>query len=385
MNNQNFSFVPGANGIPQKLPQSKIRIHALSRLFLHLALATAIYWASIFVLYFLLYQISGFLYTLLGASLYLSLINSRWLLIPFFYILLMLVVIGRSVWKLEQDLQKVTNAAEKLLVEEPHLPFRLREAEMALSQVRDAILRGEAAAREAEQKKNDLVVYLAHDLKTPLTSVIGYLSLLEECPDLPPSQRDRYTSITLEKAQRLEQLINEFFDITRFGLQSTVLEKNKIDFSMMLQQMADEFYPILLEKKLEILLSVEPNLTGVGDADKLARVFDNLLRNAVNYCYPESAIRLYAWKQENWIFVTVRNTCDPIPEEKISMLFEKFFRLDTSRGTSSGGAGLGLAISKQITELHGGTISVSSNPEFTDFTVALPVAVVNSSSSPEKS
>ena len=143
---------------------------------------------------------------------------------PFGYLALVLSIIGRYVYKLEKDINEINRAAAELLIMEPKLPADIRPAEDTLRELRMSILRNEAAAREAEQKKNDLVVYLAHDLKTPLTSVIGYLTLLEESPDLPIKQRAKYTSITLEKAYRLEQLINEFFDITRFGLQSAVLE-----------------------------------------------------------------------------------------------------------------------------------------------------------------
>lgn len=112
-------------------------------------------------------------------------------------------------------------------------------------------------ANEAEQRKNDLVVYLAHDLKTPLTSIIGYLSLLDENPDFSVEYRAKYTGIALDKAYRLEQLINEFFDITRFNLQSFPLENNRIDLSLLLRQMAEEFYPVLKEKNLTCTVKAE--------------------------------------------------------------------------------------------------------------------------------
>lgn len=140
-------------------------------------------------------------------------------------------------------------------------------------------------ANEAEQRKNDLVVYLAHDLKTPLTSIIGYLSLLDENPDFSVEYRAKYTGIALDKAYRLEQLINEFFDITRFNLQSFPLENNHIDLSLLLRQMAEEFYPVLKEKNLTCTVKAEDKVNIIGDSDKLSRVFDNLMRNASNYCY----------------------------------------------------------------------------------------------------
>lgn len=252
-------------------------------------------------------------------------------------------------------------------------PDEVKSSEMALRNLQYTIYYNEQAAREAEQRKNDLVVYLAHDLKTPLTSIIGYLSLLEESPDLPMEQRAKYTSITLDKAYRLEQLINEFFDITRFNLQSIELENNRIDLRVMLQQLVEEFYPLLEEKQLSVTVNVRDEIHLIGDADKLARVFDNLLRNAISYSYLNTTIEIRAWQNEGWAAIAVRNQGDEIPIAKIDRIFEKFFRTDSARQSRSGGAGLGLAIAKQIVEVHGGRLTVQSNPDYTEFMVALPL------------
>lgn len=257
----------------------------------------------------------------------------------------------------------------------PDFPNEFKEIEMTLKDVKHKIFTNEQHAKEAEQRKNDLVVYLAHDLKTPLTSIIGYLTLLEESPELSLEQRARYTSITLDKAYRLEQLINEFFDITRFNLQSMTLEKNRIDLSMMLYQLVDEFYPVFAEKELKAVTQIDKNLTIIGDADKLARVFDNLIRNAVSYSYEQTEIRVTAYRQEDWVRIFFRNAGDQISPEKLERIFEKFFRVDNSRGSRSGGAGLGLAIAKQIIELHQGRILAYSNEEYTEFLIDLPVKI----------
>ena len=228
-------------------------------------------------------------------------------------------------------------------------------------------------ANEAEQRKNDLVVYLAHDLKTPLTSIIGYLSLLDENPDFSVEYRAKYTGIALDKAYRLEQLINEFFDITRFNLQSFPLENNHIDLSLLLRQMAEEFYPVLKEKNLTCTVKAEDKVNIIGDSDKLSRVFDNLMRNASNYCYEVSNIEINFFKNGENAVVTFINQGDKIEKEKLDMIFEKFFRADTSRTSKTGGTGLGLAIAKQIVERHGGTITAKSNEKYTIFTVSLPL------------
>lgn len=273
-------------------------------------------------------------------------------------------------------LDSVYTAADGILDpnNEPEpMPAAISDLDMKLRGVRLSILRNEQLAREAEQRKNDLVVYLAHDLKTPLSSVIGYLTLLDEAPELPLEQRAKYTSITLDKAYRLEQLINEFFDITRFSLQTVELERGRIDLSMMLMQIADEFYPVLEEKRLRVQLFVPPQLMITGDADKLMRVFDNLLRNAAGYSYEGTEIILAARGLGDAVEVTCRNTGDQIPPQSLERLFEKFFRADSARHSDLGGSGLGLAIARNIVQLHGGEITAESTPEYTQFRIALPI------------
>ncbi|WP_425328577.1 sensor histidine kinase [Rummeliibacillus suwonensis] len=265
-------------------------------------------------------------------------------------------------------MDKLVGKSDDEITLSPELDFM----ENKLNQIKNNLEKQKKAVLDAEQRKNDLVVYLAHDIKTPLTSVIGYLSLLDEASDMPPKQKAKYVGITLEKAYRLEQLINEFFEITRFNLQTIVLNKVKINLLFMLQQMADEFYPMLTPQEKRVSVNVPDGLTLWGDADKLARVFNNILKNAIAYSYENSVIDISAQQQDENIMITFTNQGHPIPREKLETIFEKFFRLDTSRSTHTGGAGLGLAIAKEIINAHGGNIFVQSHTEKTVFTVVLP-------------
>lgn len=233
--------------------------------------------------------------------------------------------------------------------------------------------RHEQLMKEEAARKNDLITYLAHDLKTPLTSVVGYLSLLEEAPDMPAEQKARYVHITLEKALRLERLINEFFEITRYNLQQIMLEKETLDLTVMLVQMTDEFYPILQEHGNTIRTELpERGLWLYADAEKLARVFNNILKNAVAYSSPGSEILILCQETGDRTRITFRNRGKTIPAQKLEAIFEKFFRLDDARSTNSGGAGLGLAIAREIVSLHGGEIRAVSENGITDFIVELP-------------
>ena len=235
--------------------------------------------------------------------------------------------------------------------------------------------RAKALAETEMQRKSDLITYLAHDLKTPLASVIAYLNLLDESPELAPDQRAKYVGIALDKAYRLEQLIGELFEIIRFNLQTITLNEERINLKFMLEQLADEFYPILLPQGKRISILCEEGLVLRGDSDKLARVFNNILKNAAAYSYDHSEITVSAQLRGDSVEIAFQNQGDPIPKQKQQVIFEKFYRLDASRASKTGGAGLGLAIAKEIVEAHGGSISVKSDVEKTVFRVMLPQVV----------
>lgn len=276
--------------------------------------------------------------------------------------------------KMTGYLNEVIQGTSQLL-DEPdkrlYLSKDLFNVQEEMNLLREQNNHNQRAAKEAEQRKNDLIVYLAHDLRTPLTSVIGYLTLLQEEPDLSPTARARYTGIALDKAQRLEQLIGEFFEITRFNLTTLVLNKEVVDLSLMLEQISYEFLPILAEKHLSWHLAIEKNCQVTIDAEKMERVFDNLIRNAINYSYSDTTLILSLSVDEQ-IQISLSNQGPTIPPEKIERIFEPFYRMDTARGTSSGGTGLGLPIAKEIIGAFDGTLTATSENNTVTFTICLP-------------
>ena len=274
-------------------------------------------------------------------------------------------------------LEELMKASEQLAMhkEKPiELPKFLKEAQDELNEVRQTAIQNEHFLQEVEQKKNDLIMYLAHDLKTPLTSVIGYLTLLYENPELNQVQRVKYTGIALDKAQRLEELINEFFDITRLTLTSMTLRKELRNMSRMLEQIVSESTPLLEEKRISWRTKIAPDVEFLFDADKIQRVFDNLIRNAISYSYPHTTLDLLMKEEKGEAVIWLRNYGPTIPADKLKHLFEQFYRLDESRNSASGGAGLGLAIAKEIVELHQGTITAQSKDESIIFSIHLPMA-----------
>lgn len=316
-----------------------------------------------------------FFYTHLSKKNFYLLNANRELAVCLVYCLGLLFLSVIYVFKLNRLLRL---ASVSLSEEEPKIfgescPDELREFSQRLKDFKYELKENEQARQAAEQQKNDLVVYLAHDLKTPLTSVIGYLSLLQEAEDMTTEQRAKYMGIALEKAYRLEQLINEFFEITRLNLQTISAYKAPVNLTILLVQIINEFFPMLEEKELEVIQEIEPELMISADADKLARVFDNLFRNAVNYSDRGTKIRCSAEKREGCVLISIKNKGAQIPQEKLAHVFDKFYRLDNSRQSSTGGAGLGLAIAKQIVEAHDGTIKVFCVDGITEFKIVLPL------------
>lgn len=257
---------------------------------------------------------------------------------------------------------------------EVSLPPELSATEKKINTIKHTLEKQKLDMKLAEQRKNDMVMYLAHDLKTPLASVIGYLNLLRDEGQISEELRQKYLSVSLEKAERLEDLINEFFEIAKFNLSNITLQYSRISLVRLLEMLLYEFQPMLHEKNLECNLMVPEDIMIRCDADKIQRVFDNLLKNAVIYSFEGTDIDIAVVRQGEDVEITFTNHGDTIPEEKLERVFEQFYRLDASRSTSSGGAGLGLVIAKQIIELHHGAIMARSENEMIEFRVILPVS-----------
>lgn len=289
------------------------------------------------------------------------------------------------------------------------LPPSLAIAQDELNAIRLAALSDERAAVAAERRKDELVAYLAHDIKTPLTSVVGYLELLDEAPDLPEPTRRRYIKLAFEKASRFGSLIDEFFEITRYNLQAIPLERCTVEPRLFLEQVAEELYPAAEARNVSIAVAAPADEGLYLDPDKMARAIGNVLRNAVAYADEGSTIAVEARIEQaapaaldgestegeglaegpgtasasattpiaaeppasRWL-ISVANHGREISAAHLQSIFDKFYREDGARSTNGGGAGLGLAIAKEIVAAHGGTIAASSADGRTVFIIELP-------------
>ena len=289
-------------------------------------------------------------------------------------VIIFLVILYRYISKRENDMDRLYNSLENLLNEDTtkiELPNSLWRYADKLNEIKYQYVLNKNKAKEAEQKKNDLMMYMAHDLKTPLTSVIGYLSLLNEANIQDKQAEQKYLKIAYDKSLRLEELTNQFFEITRYNLNDMPINKINIDLSVLFDQLIDEFYPMIEERKLKLEVNKPNILMYKADGDKLARAFGNLLKNAISYSYENTTITVDVIETEKNIKIVFNNRGVTIPEYKLDKIFEQFYRADESRGTNNGGAGLGLAITKDIIELHNGTIEAKSEDEVIEFIVKL--------------
>ncbi len=258
------------------------------------------------------------------------------------------------------------------------LPKEMEQTAQVLSLVKAEAEHNERTAKAAEQRKDELVIYLAHDLKTPLTSIIGYLTLLEESPELPLDVRARYVGITLEKAYRLEALLSEFFEITRYNIQSIPLDRSTFDGVLFVNQVIDGLYPLADEHTVEFQYVGPESFQVSADASQIARAFNNVVKNAVMYAAEQSEIVVTTSLVEDaqditWWQMTVQNQGQEIAPEHLEHIFERFYRGDSARSSlASGGSGLGLAIAKEIVQAHGGDICAMSEAGLTTFTLWIP-------------
>lgn len=235
-----------------------------------------------------------------------------------------------------------------------------------------------ADQKEAERSKNELITSVSHDLRTPLTSVLGYLELIDKDESSDIALLRRNAAIAYHKAQQLKELIDDLFEYTRVSHGALALRLAEIDLKALLAQLAEEFVPALQGAEMEYRLALpEADCRVMADGDLLVRVFQNLLSNAICYGRSGRFVDLEMHRSGRWVVASVINYGAPIAPRDIERIFERFYRIyrsDGARQDQAGNAGLGLAIAKSIVELHHGSIAVRSSDERTVFEVRLSEA-----------
>lgn len=258
------------------------------------------------------------------------------------------------------------------------IPFRLKGSEQhvitSVNALVDSAVQSMDDERKIEKSKDELITNVSHDLRTPLTSIIGYLGLIEDKQYQNEEDILKYTHIAYEKAKQMKNLVDDLFEYTKVQQHGAPVNIMWVDLNQLLEQLTASFALEADRRGIEISSKVVPNpLMIEADPEKLGRVFNNLVANAFKYGNGASYIRITAHQEQDKVVVKVANDGTPIPEKAQSHLFERFYRAEASRSRATGGTGLGLAIVKSIVDLHHGQVTVSSDADETAFIVTLPL------------
>lgn len=238
----------------------------------------------------------------------------------------------------------------------------------------DSTVRSMEEERKIEKSKDELITNVSHDLRTPLTSIIGYLGLIEDNQYQTKGELTKYTHTAYVKAQQMKVLVEDLFEYTKVRQTSTPIAKTTFDMEQMLEQLAASFELEAQKKNMQITVECQPApLMMEADTEKLGRVFNNLIANALKYGKGGKQIILSAEKVGQEAIIKVSNDGQQIPSDSLNQLFDRFYRVEASRSQETGGTGLGLAITQSIVALHGGYIYADSTPELTSFVIHLPL------------
>ena len=264
---------------------------------------------------------------------------------------------------------------------EHRIPFELRgDLNRVVSSINglvDSTVTAIEEERRIEQSKDELITNVSHDIRTPLTSIIGYLGLIEDRQYHSEEDLLKYTHTAYVKAKQMKSLVDDLFEYTKVRQPSVPLHAITFDMVQLVEQLAADFELEASKKGIEVLTSSHSeHIVMQGDTEKLVRVFNNLLVNALKYGKGATQIIMSVEKVGTEVIITVKNNGKMIPKKSLDSLFDRFYRVEESRSQETGGTGLGLAIAQSIVALHGGYIYAKSSPDWTSFTIHLPLTRV---------
>ena len=303
-------------------------------------------------------------------------------------VLLVLIDIGVLWWRLlrRYHLYQLDHIIGELhYIAQGHLehriPFRVNGNQQhvitSVNALVDTITQAMQEERASEKSKDELITNVCHDLRTPLTSIIGYLGLIEDHQYQSEEDIVKYSHIAYDKAKQMKNLVEDLFEYTKVQQHGAPVNLMTVDLGQLLEQVGASFELEADKKGMAINVSCEPTpLSITADPEKLGRLFSNLVANALKYGYGASYIHLTAKQLGEKVVITVADDGEKIPAESVKHLFERFYRVESSRNKATGGTGLGLAIVQSIVELHHGSVTARSDDQETAFVVTLPVKQV---------
>lgn len=308
-------------------------------------------------------------------------LSGRYFIIPFFLVVDALVVFWRLIRRYRQmQLRHIINELHFIANGNYNyrIPFELRgdlsKVVSSINGLVDSTVAAIEDERAIETSKDELITNVSHDIRTPLTSIIGYLGLIEDGQYQSEEELRKYTGIAYSKAKQMKSLVEDLFEYTKVRQPSVPVNFISFDMVQLLEQLATEFELEASKKNVTILVeTTEKKLFMDGDTEKLVRVFNNLISNALKYGGGADQIIISIERENTEAVITVKNNGIPIPRESLDQLFDRFYRADTSRSQEISGTGLGLAIAQNIVNLHGGYIFAQSDENWTSFIIHLPL------------
>lgn len=247
------------------------------------------------------------------------------------------------------------------------------EVVSSINHLVDSTVRAIEEERKIEKSKDELITNIGHDIRTPLTSVIGYLGLIENQQYHSQEELARYAHVAYRKAQQMQSLVQDLFTYTATRQTTTEISPVQVQVLRFMEQLVADFELSAREKTIELRLDIRPkNLVASFDVDKMARVFHNLLSNALKYGIGAHYIELLAYQEADYIYFKVKNDGQPLDQSELEDIFQRSYRADQSRSANQPGTGLGLAIVRNIVELHHGRVYAEVDGQETIFTIEIP-------------
>jgi hypothetical protein len=287
-------------------------------------------------------------------------------------------------WRVKRRINqmKLTHILDYLkYIAQGHYEIRIPQTDLgemdevvsSINHLVDSTVRAIEEERKIEKSKDELITNIGHDIRTPLTSVIGYLGLIENQQYHSQEELARYAHVAYRKAQQMQSLVQDLFTYTATRQTTTEISPVQVQVLRFMEQLVADFELSAREKTIELRLDIRPkNLVASFDVDKMARVFHNLLSNALKYGIGAHYIELLAYQEEDYIYFKVKNDGQPLDKSELEDIFQRSYRADQSRSANQPGTGLGLAIVRNIVELHHGRVYAEVEGKETIFIIEIP-------------
>lgn len=362
-------FIINIRNFKSVKPEVRITLGILFKIAIYIIISTILTWLTIAMLGLICYK-----YTVINLDILADIgITKVWTSILLLYLFVISFKKINNISKIIVSLRKISSGDLESSIT-VNTKGETREVAENINKIMEKFRLAIEEEKVSQQSKNELITNVSHDLRTPLTSILGYLELIDKDRYRDEVELRYYIDIAYKKAQSLNYLINDLFELTRMNSVSLKFNKKNINLAELIGQIDVEFYAQLKKNNMESRLDIEEdNFIIDADGNKLVRAFENLISNAIKYGKDGKFIDIKLYKEENNSITEIVNYGDVIPSYELPYIFDRFYRVEKSRSSETGGSGLGLAIAKSIIEKHDGNIVAESNSNNTKFRIIIPM------------